>query len=82
LVQIERAGDLDSTDLPGLVARIKFALAHDHVGEAYTLWNELPEAAKTSSESFGTPAKDRLDTLDAARSIEAGAVAALSKPKS
>lgn len=82
LVQIERAGDLDSTDLHGLVARIKFALAHDHVGEAYALWNELPEGAKTSSESFGTPAKARLDTLDAARSIEAGAVAALSKPKS
>jgi hypothetical protein len=82
LVQIERAGDLDSKDLHGLVARIKFALAHDHVGEAYALWKELPEVAKTSSESFGTPAKDRLDTLDAARSIEAGAVAALSKPKS
>jgi hypothetical protein len=82
LVQIERAGDLDSKDLHGLVARIKFALAHDHVGEAYALWTELPPEAKASSERFGTSAKERLDALEAARSIESGAVGALSKPKS
>jgi hypothetical protein len=82
LVQIERAGDLAGTDVHALVARIKFALAHDHVADAYALWSQLPEAAKIASERFGTSAKNRLDALEAARSIESGAVAALGKPKS
>jgi hypothetical protein len=82
LVQIERTDDPAAKDIPSLVARIKLALAHDHVAEAYSLWSELPEAARTVSESFGTAAKNRLDALDAARSFEAGAVAALGKPKS
>ncbi len=82
LVQIERMGDLAGTDVSSLVARIKFALAHDHAAEAYALWSELPEAAKTASARFGTAAKSRLDALEAARSIESAAVAALSKPKS
>jgi len=82
LVQIERMDEHDSKEVRGLVSRIKLALAHDHVADAYALWSELPDAAKAASESFGTSAKNRLETLDAARSIEAGAVAALSKPKS
>jgi len=82
LVQIERAGDLAGTDVHALVARIKLALAHDHVADAYALWSQLPEAAKIASERFGTSAKNRLDALAAARSIESNAVAALGKPKS
>ncbi len=82
LVQIERMDESQSKEVRGLVAQIKLALAHDRVADAYALWSELPDAPKASSASFGTSAKNRLDTLDAARSIEAGAVAALGKPKS
>jgi hypothetical protein len=82
LVQIERAGDSPGKDVRTLVVRIKNALAHDHVPDAYAAWADLPDAAKAVSESFGTATKNRLDALDAARSIESGAVAALGKPKS
>jgi hypothetical protein len=42
----------------------------------------LPSAAVTKSESWGEAAKARLDAINAARSIEAEAVAVLGKPKS
>ena len=82
LVHIQRDDDVNAKDLHGLVTRIKTALAHDDVEDAFSLWNELPGAAKTKSESWGKAAKARLDALNAARSIEADAVAVLGKPKS
>lgn len=82
LVHVERTEDLESNELRGLVARIKLALAHGHADDAYRLWTELPDPARAVSEGFGTAAKNRLDTLNTARSIEADAVAALGKPKS
>lgn len=82
LVRIERLDEAAGKDVHRLVSRITTALAHDNVVDAYALWNELPGGAKAKSESFGEAAKARLDGVNAARSIEAAAVASLSKPKS
>jgi hypothetical protein len=82
LVHIHRAGDAGTSDVEGLVARIETALADHDLEAAYKAWMELPSDATTQSESWGEAAKARLDALNAARSIEAGAVAVLGKPKS
>jgi hypothetical protein len=81
LVHIHRAGDAGTSDVEGLVARIEIALADHDLEAAYKAWKELPATAATKSESWGEAAKTRLDALDAARSIEADAVAVLGKPK-
>lgn len=84
LVRIRRVGDVDANDVdaPALVARIENALARLDVEEAFNIWTELPAAAKAKSDSWGQAAKARLDALNAARALEADAVAALGKPKS
>jgi hypothetical protein len=81
LVHIHRAGDAGASDVEGLVVRIETALADHDLEAAYKAWKELPATAATKSESWGEAAKTRLDALNAARSIEADAVAALGKPK-
>ena len=81
LVHIHRAGDAGTSDVEGLVAAIETALADHDLEAAYKAWKELPGAAATKSESWGEAAKARLDALNAARSIEADAVAVLGKPK-
>jgi hypothetical protein len=82
LVHIRRVGDAEAAGVQGFVARIENALADHDLEAAYKTWKELPGAASTRSESWGEAAKARLDALNAARSIEADAVAVLGKPKS
>jgi hypothetical protein len=82
LVHIRRVGDAEVAGVQGFVARIENALADHDLESAYNAWKELPGAATTQSESWGEAAKARLDALNAARSIEADAVAVLGKPKS
>jgi hypothetical protein len=82
LVQIERLDERESKTVRGLVARIEAALGQGQIADAYALWNELPEAAQASSESFGTSAKKRLDASGAARALESSTLAAIGKPKS
>ena len=68
--------------MPGRVAAIEGALAQLDVAKAYAAWQQLPEAAKAKSASWGAAAKARLDALAAASAIEADAVTALGKLKS
>jgi len=82
LVHIRRVGDAEAAGVQGFVERIEKALAEHDLKTAYQAWNELPSPGKTVSESWGEAAKARLDALNAARSIEAEAVAVLGKPKS
>ena len=82
LVHLRRVGDAGASDVEGLVARIEKALADHDLEAAFKAWKELPGTATIKSESWGEAAKVRLDALNAARAIEAGAVAVLGKPKS
>jgi hypothetical protein len=82
LLRIRRVGDAEAAGVQGFVARIENALADHDLEAAYKAWKELPGAATTQSENWGEAAKARLDALNAARSIEADAVAVLGKPKS
>jgi hypothetical protein len=82
LVHIRRVGDAEAAGVQGFVERIEKALAEHDLKAAYQAWNELPSHGKTVSESWAEAAKARLDALDAARSIEADAVAVLGKPRS
>jgi hypothetical protein len=82
LLRIRRVGDAEAAGVQGFVARIENALADHDLEAAYKTWKELPGAATTQSEGWGEAAKARLDALNAARSIEADAVAVLGKPKS
>jgi hypothetical protein len=82
LLRIRRVDDAEAAGVQGFVARIENALADHDLEAAYKTWKELPGAATTQSESWGEAAKARLDALNAARSIEAEAVAVLGKPKS
>jgi hypothetical protein len=82
LVHIRRVGDAEAAGVQGFVERIEKALAEHDLEAAYKTWKEMPGAATTQSESWGEAAKARLDALNAARSIEAEAVAVLGKPKS
>ncbi|MDQ6868298.1 MAG: hypothetical protein M3178_07815 [Pseudomonadota bacterium] len=82
LLRIRRVGDAEAAGVQGFVARIENALTDHDLEAAYKTWKELPGAATSQSESWGEAAKARLDGLNAARSIEADAVAVLGKPKS
>jgi hypothetical protein len=82
LLRIRRVGDAEAAGVQGFVARIENALTDRDLEAAYKAWKELPGATTTESESWGEAAKARLDALNAARSIEADAVAVLGKPKS
>ena len=82
LLRIRRVGDSEAAGVQGFVARIENALADHDLEAAYKAWKELPSAATTQLESWGEAVKARLDALNAARSIEADAVAVLGKPKS
>lgn len=82
LVHVRRVGEAEDTDIEGLVARIEKALADHDLETAYKAWTDLPSPATKVSEGWGNAAKTRLDAINAARSIEADAVAVLGKPKS
>jgi hypothetical protein len=82
LVRVRRVGDTGAAGVQGFVARIENALADHDLEAAYKTWKELPSAATAQSEDWGEAVKARLDALNAARSIEADAVAVLGKPKS
>ncbi|MGH6835622.1 MAG: COG4223 family protein [Methylocella sp.] len=82
LLRIRRVGDAEVTGVQGFVSRIENALADHDLEAALKAWKDLPGVAATQSESWGEAAKARLDALNAARAIEADAVAVLGKPKS
>lgn len=77
LVRVRKVGDTQGNDLPALVARIGAALQTGAVEDALTLWDGLPARAKAKSQDFADLAKSRVETLAAARAIEADAIAAL-----
>lgn len=81
LLRVHRVGDAGAAGVEGFVARIENALADHDLEAALKAWNELPAAA-TRPENWGEAVKARLDALNAARSIEAEAVAVLGKAKS
>ncbi|MCI0467332.1 MAG: hypothetical protein L0Y57_10065 [Beijerinckiaceae bacterium] len=82
LVHYRRTGDTEAADVYAIVSRIESALADRDIESAYKGWSQLPGPAKIVSQGWGEAAKARLEALNAARSIEAGAVAVLGKPKS
>jgi hypothetical protein len=82
LVRVRKIGDTTGDDLAAHVARIQSALDAGSVETAYQQWTSLPDAAKQKSQAFGHAAKTRLDTIEAARAIESGALASLGKAKS
>jgi hypothetical protein len=82
LVHVRRVGDAESMDTESLVERIEKALADHDLEAAYKAWTDLPSPATKVSESWGNAAKAWVDAINAARSIEAEAVAVLGKSKS
>ena len=82
LVHIRRVGDTEAPGVEGFVERIEKALAEHDLETAHRTWKQLPGTATTQSQSWGEAAQARLDALNAARAIEADAVAVLGKPKS
>jgi hypothetical protein len=82
LLRVRRVGDTGAAGVQGFVARIENALTDHDLEAAWKAWKELPGAAATEPDNWGEAAKARLDALNAARSIEADAMAALGKPKS
>ncbi len=81
LVDVRRVGDSSAADVQSLVTRIESALADHDIEAAYKAWTELPSAAKEVAQSWGEAAKSRLDAVNAAKSLEADAVAVLGKPQ-
>ncbi len=82
LVRVRKIGDTSGDSLAAHVARIQKALDAGAVKTAYQQWTALPAPAQRASQDFGTAAKRRLDTIAAARAIEAAALANLGKAKS
>lgn len=82
LVRIHKVGDTHGTDLPAQVARIDAALASNHLDEALREWSGLPSAAQAKSQAFADTLRHRIAAVDAAKSIEADALATLAKAKS
>jgi hypothetical protein len=81
LVDVRRVSESSAADVQSLVTRIETALADHDVEVAYKAWTQLPSFARNVAQSWGEAAKARLDALNAAKSIEADAVAVLAKPK-
>ncbi len=88
LVRIRKIGDTKGNDLAAHVAQIAAALTAGKLEEALREWNDLPAAAKaakaaeTKSLAFGAALQQRVDAVNAAKLIEADALAALAKVKS
>lgn len=82
LVRVRKIGDTTGDGLAAQVTRIQNALDAGSVETAYQQWTALPAAARAKSQAFGTAAKARLDSIEAARAIEAEALAGLGKAKS
>jgi hypothetical protein len=82
LVHVHRVGDGEAGGVEGIVGQIENALAASDLEAAYKAWTGLPAPAANVSEEWAAEVKARLDALNAAKSIEADALAALGKPKS
>ncbi len=82
LVRIRKIGDAKGNDLAAHVARIAAALGAGKLDEAWREWQDLPAAAKAKSQAFGDALQQRIAAVDAAKTIEADALAALAKVKS
>jgi hypothetical protein len=80
-VNVRRVGDRSGADVQSVAARIESALADHDIDAAYNSFKELPDVAKKVGLRWGEALKLRLDALNAAKSIEAEAVATLGKPK-
>lgn len=81
LVNVRRVGDSSGADVQSIVGRIESALAEHDINAAYSSFEELPVAAKNAGLKWGDAVKLRLDALNAAKSLEAEAVAILGKPE-
>ena len=84
LVSIHRVDNVDGTDTPSRVARIKADLARNDVIDAVATWNLLPSEAKTKpgAAAWGALAKTHADAKTAANAVEHDAIAALGTKKS
>jgi hypothetical protein len=82
LVRIHKVGDTQGTDLSAQVARIDAALAGNRFDEALREWTGLPSAAQAKSQTFAETLRHRIAAVDAAKAIEADALATLAKAKS
>lgn len=80
-VNVRRVGDSSGADVQSVVGRIESAVADHDLNAAYNSFEELPAAAKDAGRTWGEAVKLRLDALNAAKAIEAEAVAILAKPK-
>ena len=82
MVSIRAVGDTTGDGIAARVAAIQADLAHDDVSGAYAVWAALPPAAKAKSESWGARAKTHAEAMDAARALQAQAIAELGTKKS
>jgi hypothetical protein len=84
LVSIHRVDNVDGTDTPSRVARIKADLGRNDVLDAVATWNLLPPEAKAKPDAaaWGALAKTHADAKTAANAVEHDAIAALGTKKS
>lgn len=82
LVRIHKVGDTQGTDISAQVARVEAALAGGHLDAALHEWDGMPVPAKAKLQGFAEALRHRIAAIDAAKAIEADALAALAKAKS
>lgn len=82
LIRIRKTGDTEGTDLSAQIARVSAALSASRDDEALRNWNALSGDAKAKSQAFGDALQRRVAAENAAKAIEAAALAALAKVKS
>jgi hypothetical protein len=82
LVRIRKIGDTTGNDPAAQIARISAALSAGHLQDALREWQSLPPSAKAKSQAFGAALEHRIAALNAAKTIEAEALAGLAKAKS
>jgi hypothetical protein len=80
LVRISPASAPPGNDPAAVVARIRFAAAHDDIAAAMTDINALPDSAKSLTDAWSKKAAAREAALAASRQIVSDALAALGKP--
>lgn len=84
LISIHRVDDVDGTDMPSRIARIKADLARNDVIDALATWNLLPPEVKAKPDvaAWGALAKTHAEAKTAANAVEHDAIAALGTKKS
>jgi hypothetical protein len=82
LIRIRKIGDTEGQDFSAQVARISVALSAGRDDEALRGWNGLSADARAKSQDFGDALERRVAAENAAKAVEAAALAALAKVKS